>query len=289
MLENMPPIRPMSEREYRFIPIDQIAVPNPRNRCEKQFQENLRSIQEVGLQNPPTVNKRYFKETGKYDLVCGQGRWEIHKKLNETEILVEVIDVDKGEAFILSLVENIARARPASIEFARVIVSMFDAGMNYDELSKITGHDRHFLGDYIILMKKGEERLIAGVEAGVFPITFAKDVAKSSDADIQRLLMDAFEEGLVSSKNLKVVRKILESRKKTPNVAQFKDIDELKQSIQDMTEKKRIECNQAKKKESRLYRLLIALKDFSNSKEFLDLLKEHGISPTLNLKGKYDI
>lgn len=289
MLENMPPIRPMSEREYRLVPIDQIVVPNPRNRCEKQFQENLRSIKEVGLQNPPTVNKRYFEETGKYDLICGQGRWEIHKMLEETHILVEIVDVDKGEAFIQSLVENIARARPASIEFARSIVSMFDSGVNIEELRKITGYGKTFLNDYITLMKNGEERLISGVEEGVFNISFAKDVAKSSDGNIQRLLMDAFEEGMITSKNLKMVRRILESRKKTPNVTQYKDIEELKNSIQDMTEKKRIECNQAKKKESRLYRLLLALKEFKKSKEFLDLMKENGISSALNLKGNYDI
>jgi len=47
------------------------------------------------------------------------------------------------------------------------------------------------------------------------------------------------------------------------------------------------ECVQAEKKENRLYRLLSALKTIKESKEFLRMMKECGVSRNPKLKGKY--
>ena len=100
MLEDDNPIRPMSERRFEFIPVDSIKVPNPRKRCAKQFKEIERSIKVNGLYKPIIVNERNLESTGKYELVCGQGRWEIHKILGIKSILAEVINEDEGKAFI---------------------------------------------------------------------------------------------------------------------------------------------------------------------------------------------
>ena len=62
-------IRSMSERKYQDIPIDKIKVLNSRNRDSEEFQQNIRSIRDVGLLKPIVVNGRYFKKTGNYDLV----------------------------------------------------------------------------------------------------------------------------------------------------------------------------------------------------------------------------
>ena len=285
--DNTARICPVSERRFDMIPVDKINVPNPRKRDEKQFQEHLRSIREIGLRKPITVNSHNYNQTGKYDLVCGQGRWEIHQKLEKTHIMAEIIDVDDGTAYILSLVENIARGRPASIEFAKAIVEMYDSGMTLEELTKITGRSRNDLLDYIQLMKKGEIRLIQGVEDGIYSITFAKDIARSDDAAAQKLMMDAFDEGMITSANLKMVRKIINLRKSEPYARPYENIEDLKNSIREMTEKKKTECGQAKRKESRLYRLLIALREMKSSPEFVELMKECGVSMMLNLKGSY--
>ena len=66
------PIRRMADREYWMVPVDQIRVVNPREREKNQFQENVRSINDVGLYKPILVNKRNLAATGFYDLICGQ-------------------------------------------------------------------------------------------------------------------------------------------------------------------------------------------------------------------------
>lgn len=58
----------------RMIPINAIAILNPRTRNKRIFQELVTSIAHLGLKKPITVAERP-DESG-YDLVCGQGRLE---------------------------------------------------------------------------------------------------------------------------------------------------------------------------------------------------------------------
>ena len=62
------------------------------------------------------------------------------------------------------------------------------------------------------LVEQGEERLIHGVEQGVFPINFAIQVATTDDGQLQNILMDAFDEGLVTTKNFAQARQIITAR-----------------------------------------------------------------------------
>ena len=61
----------------------------------------------------------------------------------------------------------------------------------------------HYIRDYIRLVEQGEERLIQGVDQGVFPIKFAVHVAMSESSQIQNVLMDAFDEGIVTTNNFR--------------------------------------------------------------------------------------
>jgi len=64
-------IRLMKDRRYEEIPIDKIRVLNSRNRNNVRFQENIRSIKDVGLRRPIQVNERYYNKTGTGDdVVC---------------------------------------------------------------------------------------------------------------------------------------------------------------------------------------------------------------------------
>ena len=277
-------VRPMSERRFERISVDLINVPNPRERCKKQFKEIMRSIQVLGLKKPIVVNDRNFKSTGKYDLVCGQGRWEIHKILGIKSILAEVINEDEGKAHIFSLVENIARSRPQPIEFAKAIIQMHESGVSVAKLVEITGRSQKSLRDYIALMKKGEQSLIKGVEKGIIPISFAMRVVQSDDIAPQSVLVEAFDAGIVTEANLQSVRKILESRKKDIVNNRCKNLDEFTSSIQDASEQIHDECAYVRKKEYRLFRLLTLLDEIKKDKEVVRLAKEQGISLTLKLK-----
>ena len=287
MFENKVSIRGTEVRCFEKIPIDDIVVLNPRKRNEKQFEENIRSIKEVGLQQPVVVTKRMYAKTKKYGLVCGEGRLHALKNMGKTHITAEIIDVDEGTALILSLVENIARVRPSSIEFARSIVTMHKSGMTLEELSKITGRTKSDISDYIRLMKCGEERLIKGVEEGIFGISFAKEVAKSNDANIQQLILDALDEKIISTGNFQVVTKLLESRKKDGTSKPIEDVKEIKHCLENESRMLQLECNQVKRKENRVTRLLIILDELKKDKTFLDLMKKAGISLEVELQGKY--
>jgi ParB family chromosome partitioning protein len=277
-------IRPMAERHFGLIPVDQINVPNPRSRCKEQFREIQRSIQVNGLKKPVMVNERNFESTGKYELVCGQGRWEIHKILGIKSIWAEVINEDVGKAYILSLVENIARSRPQPLEFAKAIIKMHDSGVSFSKLVDITGRSQKCLRDYIALMKKGEQSLIKGIEKGIIPVSFAVRVVQSDAIASQSVLMEAFDAGIVTEANLQSVRKILEARKKDVENNRCKNLDELTISIQEASEQIQDECAYIKKKGVRLFRLLALIDEVKKDKEVVRLAKEAGISLTLKLK-----
>mgnify|MGYP006281050257 CR=1 FL=1 len=206
------PIRSMAERDYQMIPVNQINVVNSRGREKKQFQENVRSINDVGLYKPILLNKRNLAATGLYDLICGEGRLLAHIELGKTHITADVWDIDERQAHLMTLGENIARTPPQTIEFARALKEMHDHGMDWKQLSAITGKGEEYVRNYVRLIEQGEERLVKGVEDGVFSLNFAMCVAQSTDRSIQHLLMDAFDSGVVNTTNLPRVRKIIEDR-----------------------------------------------------------------------------
>ena len=289
MLGDDNPIRPMADRHFRYIPVDLINVPNPRKRCAKQFKEIGRSIKVNGLYKPIMVNERNFESTGKYELICGQGRWEIHKNLGIETILAEVINEDEGKAFIYSLVENIARSRPKPLEFARFIIQMHDSGVTFAKLVDITGRSQKCLRDYVALMKKGERSLIKGVEKGVIPISFAMRVVQSDDIAPQSVLVEAFDAGVITEANIQPVRKILENRKRDRENTRCNNLDELTTTMQEATAEFSDDCEYIKKKETRLRRLLYLIGEVKKDNEVIRLAKEQEISLTLKLKLSPDV
>ena len=293
-------IRSMQERKYAKIPINIIKVLNSRNRDKKKFQENIRSIKEVGLLKPIVVNERNYLKDGYYELVCGQGRYIAYKSLGYEEIPAEIIDCSAKKAYLYSLVENIARVPPRTMWFAREVKRMKDSGFSYEQISKITGHCENYLHDYICLVEKGEERLIRGVEEGLFPISFATKVARTDTARVQNILMDAFDCGIVNSNNFPTVKKIIDTR-----MARGESIDrtfgghsplpndytinQLKQDINRMTKEKEAFVREAEGKENRLLTLLYGLHTIWKDHKLIELIKSENLGPMPDLKGKYNV
>jgi len=293
-MENVP-IRTMAQRDYRMIPVNKINVVNSRGREKKQFQENVRSIGEVGLYKPILVNKRNFDSTGLYDLICGEGRLLAHIELGKTHIVADVWDIDERQAHLMTLGENIARTPPQTIEFARALKEMRDYGMDWKDLSAITGKCREYLSAYVRLVEQGEERLVKGVEDGVFSLSFAMNVAQSNDRSIQHLLMDAFDNGVVNATNLPRIRKIIEDRvEKGKTLGSRKPsgsytVERLKRDIRKITREKEAFVYEAGQRENRLMGILVALQRLSQDKAFLGLLKAAGLADGPQLKGEYAV
>lgn len=293
-------IRSMAVRKYENIPIQKIKVLNSRNRDREDFEKNIRSIKEVGLRKPILVNEQYYKKTGFYDLVCGEGRFLAYRELNYQEIPAEVIGCDKKQALLFSLVENIARVSPGTMWFAQEIKRLFDTGFSYPQISTYTGYSETYIKDYIRLVEQGEARLIQGVTNGLFPMSFAVNVAKSNDADIQNILMDAFDSRIVNSSNFPTVRKIIMARvnqsKRPMRVLNTQHprntaytVKQLKNDISRITKEKEAFVNEASLKENRLLLLWDGLKSLGEDQELARLILAEGIGSIPTLKGDYHV
>ena len=79
-------------------------------------------------------------------------------------------------------------------------------------IAKVACRSPEYIRQYIRLVENGEERLIQGVEQGIFPISFAVLVAQSDEGGIQNVLMDAFDRGIVNCENFARARSIIKSR-----------------------------------------------------------------------------
>src|ERR1700758_964872 len=101
-------------QEIRKIAISAITVLNPRARNKRVFNELVTSIAHLGLKKPITVSRR--RSAAGYDLVCGQGRLEAFIALRQSEIPAIVVEATEEDCHVMSLVENLARRNPRSLE-----------------------------------------------------------------------------------------------------------------------------------------------------------------------------
>ena len=151
-------IVPFSQRRYEQVPIAKIKVINARSRDQEQFDMNVASIDRVGLLKPVRVNDKFLERTDAYELICGEGRLMAHQRLGQETILAEVVTCTRKEAYLQSLVENIARTKPDSMDFAREIKRLHDEGWDFVALARITCKTEQYIRDYIRLVEQGEVR-----------------------------------------------------------------------------------------------------------------------------------
>ena len=206
------PIRLMKDRRREMIPVDKIKVINSRTRDEAQFALNVQSIDAVGQIKDIRVNDKFLHKEGFYELICGEGRLIAQKRLGKTHIFAEVVTCTRKQAYVESLVENLARSRPGTMDFARELKRLRDEGWDFERIARVACRSAEYVRQYIRLVENGEERLIHGVEHDVIPISFAVLVAQSDDANVQNVLMDAFDQGIITSSNFARVRAIINAR-----------------------------------------------------------------------------
>ena len=283
-------IVPFRERRYEEITIDKGKVVNSRNRDQEQFDMNVESIDHVGLLKPIRVNDKFVERTGAYELICGEGRLLAHKKLGRETIKAEVVTCTRKEAHLQSLIENIARTRPGSMDFARELKRLYDEGWDFKQIARIACKTEHYIRDYIRLAEQGEERLIHGVEQGVFPIKFAIQVATTDDGQLQNVLMDAFDDRLVTTNNFAQARQIITARarsSKSKTLPAKYTVTQLRQDIADATKVKTSYVREAKAKENRFMTLLSGINELWKEEEFVQILREAQLFERPELAGDF--
>lgn len=283
-------ICPMNQRRYEEVPIEKVKVINARTRDKEQFDMNVESIESVGLMKPIRVNDKFLESTGFYELICGEGRLLAHQQLGKTHVMAEVVTCTRKEALLQSLIENIARTKPESMDFARELKRLHDEGCDYKQIAKIACKTEEFIRSYIRLVEQGEDRLIQGVESGTFPIKFAIQVVSTDDSQIQGVLMDAFAEGLVTTNNFGQARRIISARskssKKTPANREY-SVNQLQHDIAESTRVKTSFVREAKSKENRFMTLLSGINTLFQDATLVELLTKQKLEKRPELAGDF--
>lgn len=274
-----------TDQEIRLIPIDKIRILNPRLRNQKKFQQIVDSIAKLGLKKPITVShRREEPECTDYDLVCGQGRLEAFKVLGEKEIPAKVIDVSREDRLVMSLVENLARKIPNQVELLQNIQILKERGDTTEEIAQKTGLSPDYINGILRLLAQGEERLVQAVAKGQLPLSVALDIVKAKQADLQNLLMEAYENKQLKGKEVRCARRIIMQRETlgktlySGNYSKFKykklsNAKALVKAYKKESEKQRQMIKKAKSYEMQLVFIVEGLKELCKDENFVNLLR----------------
>ena len=277
-------------KQIKAIPIDQIRFLNPRVRNRRNFQEIVQSIAKVGLKRPITVSPRKTDtDSASYDLVCGQGRIEAFIQLGQTNIPAIVIEAEESDCLVRSLVENCARRQHRAIDLLQDIGTLRGRGYNDHEIAAKIGVSSDYIRMIGTLLEKGEERLVAAVEAGILPLNMAIEIAKSSDEDVQHALTQAYTEKKLRGKKLVAVRRIIEQRRrrgKQMHDSRFGRRDGSKRPLtgesiirvyREEAAKQKLLVKKAEVTQSRLLFIVEAIRELRDDENFANLLRAESL------------
>lgn len=286
-------------RVIEMIPVDQINVVNPRVRNKKVFKEIVENISQIGLKRPVTVAKRITADGPRYDLVCGQGRLEAFRNLDQRQIPALVVEADSEDCLVMSLVENLARRQRRAIELLHDIDGMKQRGYAAEAIAEKTGLTPEYVRAVLRLFEKGELRLLRAVESGHIPVSVAIDIAEAGDAGVQQVLQQAYESKLLRGRKLAAAKRLIEQRRRRgkglrndgprwePGVLSSAA---LVRAYLDDVEKKRLLIRKAEIARDRLVFVTQALRTLFADENFVTLLRAEGLS-TLprNLADRIDV
>ena len=198
------------KNEFPIIQIEiaKIKFLNPRTRNKVVHEEIKESIKKRGLSKPISV-RTIDEDDFKYALICGQGRIEALVALGIPAI---IRDVSEEDAYVMSLVENIARRRPRSNELLQVIKDMKIRGLSDSEISEITGYSSNWVSSINMLLDKGEHKLLSAVERGNLPLYLAVQFARCETEEAQDILTEAYDKKLIKSRDIIKIKYILNQR-----------------------------------------------------------------------------
>lgn len=280
---------PSRPQTIEMVPVDAIHVLNPRVRNRRQHREIVDNIARIGLKRPITVSRRQTGNVARYDLVCGEGRLEAFRMLGEAAIPAIVIDVAESECLMMSLVENIARRQHRPIDLMGEIGNLAKRGYNDAEIAEKIGCSQSWVSHVVTLLERGEERLVAAVEAGLIPIAMATEIAQAETEEAQTILIDAYESGKVRGKKLAAIRRLLDQRlrqrkgvkdgglgRRSPSKSVT--ADDLLRVYQREAGKQRLLARKADFTHARLLFIVEALKDLLADESFTTLLRAEGLA-----------
>lgn len=280
---------PLRSQTIEMIPIALTHVLNPRARNKKQHSEIVDNIGVVGLKRPITVSRKGNGGSVRYELICGEGRLEAFRMLGATEIPAIVVEVSESDGLVMSLVENIARRQHRPIDIMQEIGALHERGYSDGEIAQKIGCTPSWVNMIVVLLERGEERLVSAVETGLIPISFAIDIARAEDAETQDILIDAYAAGKIKGKKLATVRRMIDQRLKRSktvpdngfgprNAPRRVTAADLVRVYQRETDKQRLLVKRSNFAQTKLLFMIEALKDLLNDEGFSTLLRAEDLA-----------
>jgi ParB family chromosome partitioning protein len=104
----------------------------------------------------------------RYDLVCGEGRVEAFEALGQSHIPAIIVELSEEECLVRSVVENVVRPFHRGIDLMREIGALRKRGYSDAQIAEKLGVTPSWVGMIVGLLEKGEERLIAAVDSGLY-------------------------------------------------------------------------------------------------------------------------
>lgn len=283
-------IQTTAREQVEMIPIALINILNPRSRNKRVHRELIDNIRTIGLKRPITVSRRPpGKGPHAYDLVCGQGRIEAYQALQQQEIPAFVIDASQEDCLVMSLVENVARRQHRPIDLMNEIRRLRERGHSDTQIAERIGVTPSWVNMIGGLLERGEEKLVTAVETGLIPISMATDIARGTEAEIQNLLTEAYEQGF-RGKKLSTLRRLLEARTNKQKLVRANPLGERKSKKKRLTvadlrkifereaERRRLAMKKAEFTRERLIFATQALKELLSTPDFIRLLKAEQLS-----------
>ena len=274
-------------QKVEMIPINRITVVNPRIRNKKHFKEIIANIGQIGLKRPITVTRRMEASGPFYDLVCGQGRLEAFRALGQQEVPALVVNANKEDCLVASLVENCARRQHRAVDLLQDIGAMHGRGHGVPEIARMTGLSAEYVYAVVRLIEKGKERLLRSVESGQIPFSVAVEIADAEDHDIQAALQSAYEKKLLRGKKLMIAKRIVEIRRRRGKTLKY-DIstprprpissEALLKAFEDDVDRKRMLIRRAETAKARLTFITEAIRKLMTDAQFNTILSEEGFA-----------
>lgn len=276
------------KQQIQMIPVHEVHILNPRVRNKKQYRDIAENVVQIGLKRPITVtSSKSNTPDKKYDLVCGQGRLEIFIACGQKEIPAIVIEASEEEAYLKSLVENLARRQHSPMDLMKGIELLRSDGYSITDISNKTGMAWPYVRDITNLIENGEERLVTAVETGMIPISLAALIA-SSPGEEQNALQEAYENKSLRGKKLLLAKKLIEERnrrgkairkgpatRKQRNVASAQDVVK---AYKESVSRKRVLVRKSEMVNNNLLFIVEALRRLYGDDNFKNLLKAEGLT-----------
>lgn len=265
----------------QMVALHAIRILNPRSRNQQIFARLVENIANLGLKRPITVTSA----GDHFDLVCGQGRFEAFKVLGESTIPCVVVSARDADRYLISLVENLARRKHSNRDLLNAINVLAERGYSIKQIAAKTCLDPTYIAGILILLRQGEERLIAAVEKGWLPISVATVVARSNDAEVQTAMLEAYETGTLKGEQLIKVRRLVDRRRaqgkcygQGPHSAdRLTTPRKLLKAYQQEVRRQRLMIKKADVSEQRLLFVVSALRKLLADDYFCSLLRSEGI------------